>query len=104
MTGDCLLAKDMNSSELEILTISFTKGEELDLVKPVKEAYAAPQANNKDILARDKKIETHLVRHVPYPTRFIIFHFATRPEGSPAVAHAIKAPAPPLPSRGGVLV
>ena len=25
------------------------------------------------------------------------FHFATPPEGSPAVAHAMKAPAPPLP-------
>ena len=28
-------------------------------------------------------------------------HFATPPEGSPAVAHAMKAPAPPLPFGGG---
>ena len=30
-------------------------------------------------------------------------HFATPPEGSPAVAHAMKAPAPPLPPGGGVV-
>ena len=31
-------------------------------------------------------------------------HFATPPAGSPAVAPAMKAPAPPLPSGGGGLV
>ena len=35
--------------------------------------------------------------------RYSNFHFATPPEGSPAVAHAMKAPAPPLPQGGGVL-
>ena len=35
--------------------------------------------------------------------KIISFYFATPPEGSPAVAHAMKAPPPPLPMGWGVL-